>query len=200
MSECRIMAEHGRHHFITKRFDRTPQGKLHMQTYGALAHISYQIPDLSGYESMGKMAARLGLGYTEIRQLYRRMVFNVLAVNQDDHVKNFSFLMNKSGTWSLAPAYDLTFSYDRKNKWLAAHQMTINGKNEDVGMDDLLCCAREMGVRKSDAKDMVIQVADVVAKWPEYAEKAGIRKETTLEIQKIQQDQYQAIFGGDGVF
>ena len=112
---------------MTKRFDRADGKKVHMQSLGSLAHISYQEPGICGYELAFRYMKELDLTAAEIEQFYRRMVFNVLAVNQDDHVKNVSFLMDRSGEWTLSPAYDITFSYDAGNKWLRAHQMTING-------------------------------------------------------------------------
>ncbi len=129
MSECRLLEEHGRRHFMTRRFDRPDGGgKLHMQTIGALEHVSYNEPGTYSYEQAMTLSRRLGLDTGAAEQLYRRMVFNVVARNQDDHVKNVAFLMGPEGSWSLAPAYDLTWAYAPGNRWLDSHQMTINGK------------------------------------------------------------------------
>ena len=138
MNECRLYESAGEHHFITKRFDRENGRKLHMQSLGALTHISYQEPGICGYELAAMYMKEMGISYKEIEQFYRRMVFNCLAVNQDDHVKNISFLMDRNGKWSLSPAYDITFSYNPANKWIRAHQMTVNGKTTGIELSDLL--------------------------------------------------------------
>jgi serine/threonine protein kinase HipA of HipAB toxin-antitoxin module len=117
---------------MTKRFDRVDGSKVHMQTLAALAHIDYNTPRLCSYELAASYMKQIGLGANEVEQFYRRMVFNVLAVNRDDHVKNVSFLMNRDGIWKLSPAYDVTFSYNPTNKWLRAHQMTVNGKQTEI--------------------------------------------------------------------
>ncbi len=186
MNECRLLEENGRHHFMTRRFDREKDGrKLHMQTLAALAHISYQIPGLCSYEAMAQTARRIGIGSASIEQLFRRMVFNVLAVNQDDHVKNFSFLMDRGGRWSLAPAYDITFAYDPANRWLSAHQMTINGKSSKISREDLIACGRNMGVRRPKAERILDEVASQVSRWDTFAQKAGVREQTCIAIRDV---------------
>ena len=140
MNECRIYNSEGDHHFMTKRFDRENGKKLHMQSLGAMTHVSFQEPGAMGYELAAMYMKGFGISYKEIEQFYRRMVFNCLAVNQDDHVKNVSFLMDKNGVWRLSPAYDVTFAYDSSNMWLKAHQMLINGKSSDISYDDLIKC------------------------------------------------------------
>lgn len=179
MSECKLLAENDRVHFMTKRFDRTDQGgKIHMQTLGALSHIDYDIPCLCSYEQAAIYARQIGLRADEIEQLYRRMVFNVLAVNQDDHVKNISFLMDRNGKWMLAPAYDVTFAYDSSSRWLNAHQMTINGKNRDIGKGDILEAGRAMDISAQKCKNIIDDVAAAVDRWPDFAEKVSIKEET----------------------
>lgn len=186
MNECRLLEENGRHHFMTKRFDRDENGrKLHMQTLAALSHISYQIPGLCSYEMMAQTARRIGIGSATIEQLCRRMIFNVLAVNQDDHVKNFSFLMDRNGRWSLAPAYDITFAYDPANRWLSAHQMTINGKSSDISREDLLTCSKSMGVSRRKAERIMVEVTSQVARWDIFAQKAGVREKTYTMIRDV---------------
>ena len=186
MNECRRLEEGGRNHFMTKRFDREKNGrKLHMQTLAALAHISYQVPGLCSYEMMAQYARRIGIDSVSIGQLFRRMVFNVIAVNQDDHVKNFSFLMDRSGRWSLAPAYDITFACDPANRWLSAHQMTINGKSRNIGYEDLIACGRNMGVSRVKSERIIDEVASQVSRWEIYARQAGVREKTYAAIQDV---------------
>ena len=198
MNECRILKENGRNHFITKRFDRAEETgeKIHMQTLGAIAHIDYNIPGLCSYEQAAMYARQMGLTAKDIEQLYRRMVFNVLAVNQDDHVKNISFLMNRDGIWRLSPAYDITFSYDSSNKWLSAHQMLVNGKKTQITKDDLLITGQKMDIQKRKCKKIMEEVQNAVKKWAEFAERAGIREATMSMIQHImkQENGESAIF------
>ncbi len=139
MSECRLYQENGRYHFITKRFDRDDSGrKIHMQTLGALAHYDYNMPGAYSYEQAAYIMRCLGTGQKETEQFFRRMIFNMMARNQDDHVKNISFLMDRSGQWSLAPAYDITYANDAANYWLARHQMSMNGKTENFEAEAFL--------------------------------------------------------------
>lgn len=185
MNECRIYSENGNNHFMTKRFDRVNGTKLHMQTLGALAHINYSEPGLCSYEQVAGYMRELNLSASEIEQFFRRMVFNILAVNQDDHVKNVSFLMDKSGKWKLSPAYDITFSYDLKNRWLSAHQMLINGKKDHIKLDDIIICGRNMDISLPRIKSIISEVKETVLKWPQIASETGIRKETYEGIQSI---------------
>ena len=191
MNECRIYNSEGDHHFMTKRFDRENGKKLHMQSLGALAHISYQEPGICGYELAAMYMKEIGLSYKEIEQFYRRMVFNCLAVNQDDHVKNISFIMDRTGKWMLSPAYDITFSYNPTNKWLRAHQMTVNGKTTEIGLADLLEAGAKMGVKERRCKDIISEIGASVSGFASYAEQVGIKEKTfefinsVLEINKI---------------
>ena len=183
MEESRIFEEGGRHHFMTKRFDRTESGdKLHMQTLGALAHIDYNAPGLCGYEQAQIYMRRLGLSQMEIEQFYRRMAFNVLAVNQDDHVKNISFLMDRRGRWSLSPAYDITYAKDEENRWLSAHQMTVNGKSTDISEDDIIEAGKNMDISAARCRHILEEVRAVVDKWEIYAKEAGLDERTTKYI------------------
>ncbi len=185
MSECRIFDSEGDHHFMTKRFDRENGRKLHMQSLGALAHISYQNPGACGYELVAMYMKELGISYKEIEQFYRRMVFNCLAVNQDDHVKNISFLMDRSGKWTLSPAYDITFSYNPTNKWLRAHQMTVNGKTTEIGLADLLTAGAKMGIKERRCKDIINDISISTSNFAMFAEQAGIRENTASYIQSV---------------
>lgn len=185
MNECRIYSSEGDNHFMTKRFDRVSGKKIHMQSLGALAHISYQEPGLCGYELAARYMMEIGLLPKEIEQFYRRMVFNCLAVNQDDHVKNISFLMDRSGKWTLAPAYDITFSYDLSNKWLRAHQMTVNGKTTNIGLSDLLAAGQNMGLKEKRCKEIIGEVEATVKHFADYAGEAGIQEKTIKSIETI---------------
>ncbi len=178
MTECRILQESGCNHFMTKRFDRVDGSKIHMQSLGAMLHIDYNYPGLCSYEMAATTAKQLGLPYSDIEQLYRRMVFNVLAVNQDDHVKNLSFLMNRKGVWSLSPAYDVTFSCNPRNQWLKAHQMTINGKSSDIQIEDLFECGKKMDLKKNKCKKIICEVSNAVAQWTHFASSVGLREQT----------------------
>ena len=185
MNECRIYNSEGDHHFMTKRFDRENGKKLHMQSLGAMAHVSYQEPGLIGYELAAMYMKELGISYKEIEQFYRRMVFNCLAVNQDDHVKNISFIMDRTGKWILSPAYDITFSYNPTNKWLRAHQMTVNGKTLEIGLADLLEAGSKMGIKERRCKDIIGEVGLSVSNFGRFAEKAGIKEKTCDYINSI---------------
>lgn len=185
MNECRIYHSEGGHHFMTRRFDRENGKKLHMQSLGALAHISYQEPGVCGYELAAMYMKEIGLSYKEIEQFYRRMVFNCLAVNQDDHVKNISFLMDKSGKWMLSPAYDITFSYNPSNKWLCAHQMTVNGKTVGIGLPDLLEAGAKMGIKNRRCKDIIGEIVVSVSGFAAFAEQVGIREKTYNYINSV---------------
>ncbi|MBQ4059050.1 MAG: type II toxin-antitoxin system HipA family toxin [Lachnospiraceae bacterium] len=185
MNECRIYSSDDEHHFMTKRFDRENGKKLHMQSLGALAHISYQEPGVCGYELAAMYMKEIGLSYKEIEEFYRRMVFNCLAVNQDDHVKNISFIMDRKGKWMLSPAYDITFSYNPSNRWLRAHQMTINGKTTKIEKIDLLEAGAKMGVKERRCKDIINEIATKVRGFQSFAEQVGITEKTYSYINSI---------------
>lgn len=177
MSDCRLLSENDRKHFMTKRFDRVDGKKLHMQTLGAIAHIDYNMPGLCSYEQAAGIMKRMNLDAEDVEQLFRRMVFNVLAVNQDDHVKNISFLMDKNGLWKLAPAYDITYAYNPNNIWLSAHQMLINGKNEDITRNDILECGKKMDISSKKCINIIDEVKNAVEQWVDIAQENGIREE-----------------------
>ncbi|HHG85683.1 MAG TPA: type II toxin-antitoxin system HipA family toxin, partial [Bacteroidetes bacterium] len=146
MSPCKLLQEGGRAHFMTKRFDRNHNQKLHMQTLCAIAHFDYNDPNSFAYEQAFQVMRQMRLPYPEAEQLYIRMIFNVIARNQDDHTKNISFLMDPKGKWTLSPAYDVTYAFDPNNKWLRRHQLSVNGKREGIILEDLLAVAREMNI------------------------------------------------------
>ncbi len=183
MSECRLLEEHGRRHFMTRRFDRPGRGaKLHMQTVGALEHVSYNEPGTYSYEQALLLVRRLGLDTPAVEQLFRRMVFNVVARNQDDHVKNIAFLMDRDGVWSLAPAYDLTWAWQPGNLWLDSHQMTINGKRDGFDIGDLREVARVGGLKQRRTEAILAQVVEAVAGWSEIAQDVGLDEQTVARI------------------
>lgn len=177
MSECRLYQESGCYHFMTRRFDRGSRGeKIHMQSLGAMAHFDYNMPGVYSYEQAYDIMLRIGLGQKEAEQLFRRMVFNIFAQNQDDHVKNISFLMDKSGRWQLAPAYDLTYARDTSNRWLARHQMTMNGKRENFTRQDFISCGKRMNLSGSRIRNVMDEVKTAMEKWPSCAEEAFLEE------------------------
>ena len=183
MSECRLYKEGGRYHFMTRRFDRDIEtgDKIHMQTLGGIAHFDFNTAGFYSYEQAASIMRRLRLSNKEIKQFYRRMVFNVMARNQDDHVKNISFLMNRKGEWSLAPAYDVTYAYNPNGMWTGTHQMTVNGKRDGIERNDLLSAGRNMGVRSAEAETVIEEVNSSLHKWVEFAVKAEL-KESFAEL------------------
>ena len=169
----RLLEEGGRRHFMTRRFDRTADGrKLHMQSLAALAHFDFNLAGAYGYEQALMVIRQLGLGMETIEEQYRRMVFNVLIRNQDDHVKNIAFLMDKQGRWSLSPAFDVTYAYNPAGAWTSRHQMSINGKRERFTRDDLQACAGSASMKRGRAEGILEEVAGVVERWQEFAGRA----------------------------
>ncbi len=184
MNECRLFDENGRRHFMTRRFDRLPGGgKLHAQSLCALAHYDFNDPGAYAYEQALMVIRRLGLGMAALEQLFRRMVFNVIARNQDDHVKNIAFLMDRDGRWSLAPAFDMTYSYNPAGRWTVQHQMSINGKRDGFTMDDFRACAQSAMMKRGRAATIVAEVATAVAQWPDFAARAQVAAEWVFQIQ-----------------
>ena len=175
MSECRLW--NGRH-FMTRRFDRLPDGgKLHMQTLGAIAHYDFNNPSLYSYEDAFDVTRRLVGDARANEQLFRRMAFNVLAWNCDDHVKNVAYLMDRKGEWSLAPAYDECFAHNPEGDWTSRHQMSVNGKRIGIEDDDMLVCARFANMRERKARAVLDEVKDAVAEWRRFAAEAGVSGE-----------------------
>lgn len=183
MSESKLLEEGGRAHFMTKRFDRIANNeKLHMQTLCGLCHYDYNNPNAYSYEQAFQAMRELRLPYTDAAQLYLRMVFNVIARNQDDHTKNISFLMDKTGTWKLSPAYDVTYAFNPTNKWIARHQLSVNGKREQITRADLLQVAKQMNIKKPN--NLINQVTAVVANWSRYAEEVKLPRKQIEVISK----------------
>ena len=176
MTECRLLEEGGRRHFMTRRFDRTNAGgKIHMQSLAALAHLDFNAAGAHSYEQAFDVIRRMKLPMNAVEQQFRRMVFNVVARNQDDHVKNIAFLMDQQGEWSLAPAFDLTYAYNPEGRWTRHHQMTINGKQDGFTLEDFRACAATAGLKRGRAEAILDEVRAAVVRWPEYAEQAGVR-------------------------
>lgn len=184
MSDCRLYEEQGRFHFMTRRFDREAKtgGKLHMQSLGAIAHFDFNQPGVYSYEQAAQVMRRLRISATEISQFYRRMVFNVLARNQDDHVKNISFLMDRKGIWRLAPAYDVTYAYNPDGMWTGTHQMSINGKRDRITRQDLMDAAKHMGIKQAEAEQAIAAVGESLTRWYDFADKANITDRTAHQI------------------
>lgn len=172
--ECRLLPEGNSSHFMTRRFDRTETGeKIHVQTLAGIAHFDRD--QRHSYEEAFRVMRRMGLSYPEQEQMYKRMVFNVITRNHDDHTKNFSFLMDKNGKWSFAPAYDLCYSYDPAGKWTRAHQMSLNSKQDNFTIQDLISVAENMGIR--NGKHIIEQIQDIVSRWKDYAKDGGVKKD-----------------------
>jgi serine/threonine-protein kinase HipA len=185
MEECHLFEENNRRHFMTKRFDRFADGeKLHMQSLGALGHYDYKKAGAYSYEQAFMVIRHLKLSMDDTEEQFRRMVFNVIARNQDDHVKNIAFMMNKLGEWSLSPAFDITYSFNPSGKWTANHQMSINDKINHFTLDDFKACAKVTSMKRGRAEKIIDDVKKVVSNWKEFAKKANV---DTQHSEKIQQ-------------
>jgi len=175
MTKCRLLEEGGRRHFMTQRFDREADGsKRHMQSLGALAHFDFNQPGAHSYEQAFQVIRDLGLGQPAIEQQFRRMVFNIVGRNQDDHVKNIAFLMSRAGTWSLAPAFDVTYAYRPSGQWTGRHQMTMNGKSDNFTVADFEDCGRVARLKSGSARAVLDEVIEIVSRWPAFAAAAGV--------------------------
>lgn len=193
MSDCRLLEEGGRRHFMTRRFDRDSDGgKLHMQSLAALAHFDFNSAGAHGYEQAFDVMKRLGLPMRSLEQQFRRMLFNVVARNQDDHVKNVAFLMDRSGVWSLSPAFDVTYAYNPAGLWTARHQMTINGKADNFGLADFRACAQVAGLKRGRDGEILREVVAAVEKWPRYAREAGVQPAQLEQIRRTLRLQFAA--------
>lgn len=185
ISECRLFRENGRSHFMTRRFDRLASGeKLHMQTLCALAHFDFNMAGAYSYEQALLVMRQLQLPMQAIEQLFRRMAFNIVARNQDDHVKNIAFLMNKAAEWSLAPAFDMTYSFNPAGAWTASHQMTMNGKRDNFTLEDFNACAKTASMKRGRAAKILGEVQATVSKWRSFAETAGVPDVMREKIQR----------------
>jgi serine/threonine-protein kinase HipA len=183
MMPSRLLEEGGRRHFMTRRFDRTAEGgKLHMQSLAALAHLDFNAPASHSYEEAIAVCRALGLDIAALEELFRRMVFNVVARNQDDHVKNIAFLMDQRGRWALAPAFDLVYSWNPDGAWTHAHQMSLNGKRDDFTRDDLMAVAATASLQARRAAAIVDDVVAAVRHWPIFADQAGVAPDVRQRV------------------
>jgi serine/threonine-protein kinase HipA len=188
MTECRLLEESGRRHFMTRRFDRTADGgKLHMQSLGALAHFDYNQAGAYSYEQAFLTIRQLDLPMSDMEEQFRRMLFNIVARNQDDHVKNIAFLMTRDGQWRLAPAFDVTYSYNPSGTWTATHQMTLNGKRDAFVMADVVAAAKVAGLKRGRAKAILDEVRDAVKQWPRFGARAKLTDDVTEKIRRVHQ-------------
>jgi serine/threonine-protein kinase HipA len=183
MTECRLFEEGGRAHFMTRRFDREPgKGKIHMQSFCAMQHYDFNEITAFSYEQLFETMRMLGLPYPEAEQLFRRMVFNVLARNCDDHTKNFAFLMDKSGAWKLSPAFDVCHSFRPGSTWVSQQSLSVNGKRKDITRQDFLSVAKNMNIKKADK--IVNRINEIVRRWPEFAEETKVKPDLRDAINK----------------
>ena len=189
MEQCRLFEENGRRHFMTRRFDRDRHGgKRHMQSLCALAHFDYNLPGAYSYEQAFQVIRRLGLGPNAVEQQFRRMVFNLVARNHDNHVKNIAFLMDKRGQWRLSPAFDVTFSYNPGGDWTSSHQMSVNGKRDGFELEDLRACARNATMKRGRAETILAEVKAAVAEWPRFADRADLPLEISRRLAGLHRD------------
>ena len=180
MTDCSLIEENGRAHFLTQRFDRNNGKKIHMQTLCGMAHFDYRIHRAYSYEQAFNVMRALRLPYSAAQEMFRRMVFNVVVRNQDDHTKNISFLMDEDGIWRLSPAYDMGYAYNPKGGWTATHQMSINGKFDDITRQDLMMFAHQNNIK--DAAMIIDEISEVASQWPDLAAECGVPKTVTDTI------------------
>lgn len=185
MSECRLLEESKRHHFMTKRFDRTNSAeKIHMQSLCAIAHYDFNQVGAYSYEQCFQIMRKLNLPIRDVEEQFRRMAFNIVGRNQDDHVKNIAFLMDKAGKWSLSPAFDVMYSYNQSGFWTGKHQMSMNGKRDNFVLEDFEACAKTVGLKRGRDIEIIQQVQEAILQWPKIAKEVGVPKERIRTIQK----------------
>ncbi len=183
MMESRLIEENGRVHFMTKRFDRKSGEKIHTQTLCAIQHYDFANIMSYSYEQVFQTMRQLRLSYAEAEQMYRRMVFNVIARNCDDHTKNFAFLMDKTGKWRIAPAYDICFAYRPDSAWVSQHNLSINGKRKNFVREDFLRIAEQNSIRTPNR--ILDESLDLVNKWRDYATEFGVDTDKTNAIDAV---------------
>jgi serine/threonine-protein kinase HipA len=182
MMPSRLLEENGRAHFMTQRFDREEGGiKHHVQSFCALKHFDYNLVNSFSYEQLFQCMRELRLTYADAEQMFRRMVFNVIARNCDDHTKNFSFILKQDGKWSLAPAYDLCHAYRPGSEWVSQHALSINGKRKDILKSDLETIGAS--IRCKDASDIIDEINQTVNRWKEFADEVQVEPQLRDEIQ-----------------
>lgn len=180
MSDCELLMDGARAHFMTKRFDRIGNKKVHYQSLCSMDHADYKMPGHYSYEQLFSLMRSMRLSRAQALELYRRMVFNIVARNHDDHTKNFGFILNEQYRWELAPAFDMAYSYKPGSKWLNSHQMSLNGKRDDFTRKDLLAPA---GKFKKEASQIIDEIIEIVSQWSKYAKEAGVSPDFAREIQ-----------------
>jgi serine/threonine-protein kinase HipA len=181
MEDCQLFEEHGRAHFMTKRFDRVGNEKLHMQSFCGLQHYDFNEVNSFSYEQLFETMRLLGLPYTDAQQLFTRMVFNVMARNCDDHTKNFAFLMDKSGVWRLSPAFDVCHAYRPNSPWVSQHALSIEGKRSDIKINDFVNLATKMNIKKP--LEIIEQVRNAVSDWQHYAKEFEVDESLAKAIE-----------------
>ena len=183
MMPCRLLEENGRAHFMTRRFDREGGDvKHHVQTFCALKHFDYNLVTSFSYEQLFQCMRELKLTYADAEQMFRRMVFNVIARNCDDHTKNFSFLLKQGGRWELAPAYDICHAYRPGSEWVSQHALSINGKRKDISKDDLLTIG--ISIRCKKASEIIDEINNTVNQWKRFADQVQVVPKLRDEIGK----------------
>ena len=182
IAECRLLEIGEKAHFMTRRFDRVGKEKVHAQTLCALAHYDFKAPGRYSYENMLSIMRHLRMPYPDQEQIFRRMVFNVIMRNRDDHTKNFSFLLREKGEWRLSPAYDMTYAFDPLSYWTQRHQMSVGGKLQNITRKDLTDFAYSMSIR--NAEDIIDTAESVAAEWKRYAGSSGVPERTAEKISK----------------
>lgn len=183
MMECRLLEENNRAHFMTKRFDRIGnKDKIHIQSFCGIAHYDFNNITSYSYEQLFETMRSLMLPYADAEQLYRRMVFNVVARNCDDHTKNFAFMMDKTGVWKLAPAFDVCHAFRPDSNWVSQQSLSVNDKRKNISRNDLLIVAKKMNIKK--ANSIIELVVDVVSNWKKYANAVGVENNLKNAIHK----------------
>ncbi len=181
MTPCRLLEEGGRAHFMTKRFDRGQDGvKHHLQSLCSMAHMDYKKKQTHSYEQLFITLHELGLGHDTMVEAFRRMVFNVLGRNCDDHTKNVAFLLKEGQSWTLAPAYDVTFAHNPQGEWTSSHLMAINNRFQGITRGDLLAVAGRFGI--GEAREIIEQSLTIIEGWPDFAKVAGIHADVVAAI------------------
>jgi len=176
MMESALMEENDRAHFMTKRFDRIlGKAKVHVQSFCAMRHYDFQDIDIYSYEDLFETMRMLVLPYPQAEQLFRRMTFNVIARNCDDHTKNFAFTKEEKGEWSLSPAFDVCHAYRPSSTWVSQHCLSVNGKRNNIERTDLLEVAKKMNIK--GASEIITEVDRVVENWPDYANQQKVDPE-----------------------
>lgn len=184
MTECRLFDEGPRRHFMTRRFDRLPNGdKLHMQSLAALTHLDFNQPRENAYEQAFTAIRALGLGQDALTQQFRRALFNIVGRNQDDHVKNVAFLMDREGQWRLAPAFDVSWAYNPSGAWTSQHQMSLGGKRDAFMFDDLVAGGRAAGLPVRAVRQVLGEVTGALSRWREVAGQVGVRPKFIDDIE-----------------